>query len=77
MMTINARPRFRKGQAVLRRTVDGWEPVWVVRVFEPTVDGVWRYLICYQYKTPRSDVLVECVMGVDETKIQAVAGAAG
>ena len=77
MTPIDAGPRFRGGQAVLVRTYEGWERAWVVRTFRPTADGVWRYLIGYQYKAPRNGKLVECVMGVDETEIQAVAGAAG
>jgi len=76
MMTINTAPRFRKEQAVRVRTM-GWEPAWVVRTFRPTADGQWRYLIGYQYKSPRNGKSVECVLGVDETEIQAVAGAAG
>ena len=71
MMTINTAPRFRKGQAVKVRTVNGWEPAWVMRTFRPTADGVWRYLIGYQHKTRVMGVVVECVMGVDETEIQA------
>ena len=71
MTPIEAGARFRKEQAVLRRTVGGWEPAWVVRMFEPTVDGMWRYLIGYQYETPRSGISAVCVMAVDETKIRA------
>jgi len=77
MMTINTAPRFRKGQAVLMRTYEGWEPASVVRTFRPTADGQWRYLIGYQYKAPRNGKLVGCVRGADETEIQAAAGAAG
>ena len=77
MMTINTAPRFRRDQAVLMRTYGGWERAWVVRTFRPTADGQWRYLIGYLYESPRSGTLSECVMGVDETEIQAVAGAAG
>jgi len=53
------------------------EPASVVRTFRPTVGGVWRYLIAYQHKTRVIGLAIECVMGVDETEIQAVAGAAG
>ena len=53
------------------------EPGSVVMTFRPTVDGVWRYLIAYQHKTRVMGLRVECVMGVDETELQAVVGAAG
>ncbi len=77
MTPIDAGPRFRGGQAVLVRTYGGWEPAWVVRTFRPTADGQWRYLIGYQHKTRVMGVSVECVMGVDETELQAVVGAVG
>ena len=77
MTAINAGPRFRKGQAVLVRTYEGWERASVVRTFRPTADGQWRYLVGYQYRSPRAGTVAECVMGVDETEIQAVGGAAG
>ena len=71
MTSIERGPRFRRGQQVKWRTVEGWEPAVVLRVFEPTPKGVSRYLIECEYRSPRSGATGVCAVGLDEIGLKA------